>query len=82
MANPSSAQDAATKYYVDNKMDYRHEQVSDFHEGVQLNSLSQLQKPTTDLDMNGNQLKNLKEPVIKTDASTKNYVDTKADYRH
>ena len=45
VVNPTLPQDAATKNYVDDKRDYTYRQVIDFHEGVQINRLDQMQQP-------------------------------------
>ena len=52
LGNPSSAQDAATKNYVDTKGDYKFNQIMDFHDGVKQNKLNQMAAPSQSVNMN------------------------------
>lgn len=61
LANPTEAQDAATKAYVDSS--------DDDHQS--LANVLQISN-----DASGNQIKNVGEPTINSDVATKHYVDT------
>jgi hypothetical protein len=52
--------------------------ISDFDQQVRTNRLDQLAKPQTDVDLNGQHLIGLADPVSPQDAATKAYVDATA----
>ncbi|TDE48476.1 hypothetical protein E0H99_16795, partial [Flavobacterium sp. GT3P67] len=90
LLDPTVAQDAATKFYVDNKA-FAPSNISlptgNLLVGSAINNASAVAKNTitlsgfgaaaTDISFGGFKLNNLAEPTVSTDAATKNYVDNK-----
>jgi len=91
LANPTSPQDASTKYYVDNhaimpsSIPLPNNQILVGTSGGVASavakstvSFSDFGAATNDVLMGGKNLKNLREPINPQDAATMNYVDSKA----
>ncbi|MDI5950339.1 tail fiber domain-containing protein [Flavobacterium yafengii] len=90
LLDPTLAQDAATKFYVDTKT-FNPANISlptgNLLIGSSINNASAVAKntislsgfaaATADIDLGNKKIVNLAEPTIATDAATKNYVDTK-----
>lgn len=75
LLDPTLAQDAATKNYIDTKT-WTTSQITNFSAAVLAFRLDQFAAPTTSVSMNSQKIINLLNPTANQDASTKNYVDT------
>ncbi len=75
MSEPTSNQDAATKFYVDNNSGISQTN-ADSRYYLNTTALNNILAPIDSLSLNSQKITNLANPSINTDAATKEYVDS------